>query len=153
VEERRAVCPAGKTSTQCSRLEEQETGKVTYRFEFSTHCHNCPLRQQCLGKDQRHRTITVGQHHTHLQARRHEQRTEAFRLRYRRRNAIEGTQSELVRGHGLRKARYCGLAKAGLQSYFTAAACNVKRWLRRTGWQLAQAAGPAGVQVSPAAAG
>ena len=152
VEERRAVCPAGKTSTQCSRLEEQETGKVTYRFEFSTHCHDCPLRQQCVGKDQRHRTITVGQHHTHLQARRREQRTEAFQLRYRRRNAIEGTQSELVRGHGLRKARYRSSAKAGLQSYFTAAACNVKRWIRRTAWQLAQLAQPASVQVSPAAA-
>jgi transposase len=105
-----------------------------------------------LGKDQRHRTITVGQHHTHLQARRREQRTEAFKLRYRRRNAIEGTESELVRGHGLRRARYRGLAKAGLQSYLTAAACNVKRWVRRTAWQLAQAAGPANVQASPAGA-
>ena len=152
VEERRAVCPAGKTSTQCSRLEEQQTGKVTYRFEFSTHCHACPLRQQCLGKEQRHRTITVGQHHTHLQARRREQRTEAFQRRYRRRNAIEGTQSELVRGHGLRKARYRGLAKAGLQSYLTAAACNLKRWVRRVAWQLAQVAQPASVQLSPAAA-
>ena len=149
VEERRAVCPAGKTSTQCSRLEEQETGKVTYRLEFGAHCHSCPLSQQCLGKDQRHRTITVGQHHTHLQARRREQRTEAFKLRYRRRNAIEGTESELVRGHGLRKARYRGLAKAGLQSYLTAAACNIKRWVRRSAWQLAQAAGPASVQASP----
>jgi hypothetical protein len=151
VEQRQAVCPAGKTSTQCSRLEEQKTGKVTYRFEFGIHCHDCPLSQQCLGKDQRHRTITVGQHHTHLQARRQEQQTEAFRLRYRRRNAIEGTESELVRGHGLRRARYRGLAKAGLQSYLTAAACNVKRWVRRTAWQLAQAAGPTSVQLSPAA--
>jgi hypothetical protein len=64
VEERTAICPAGQTSTQCSRLEEEATGKVSYRFEFSTHCHHCPLRGQCLGKDQRHRTVTVGQHHT-----------------------------------------------------------------------------------------
>ena len=105
-----------------------------------------------MGKDQRHRTITVGQHHTHLQARRREQQTEAFKLRYRRGNAIEGTESELVRGHGLRKARYRGLAKAGLQNYFTAAACNIKRWLRRTAWQLAQVAEPASVQASPVGA-
>jgi hypothetical protein len=39
VEERRAVCPAGKVSTQCSRLEAAATGKVDYRFEFSTQCH------------------------------------------------------------------------------------------------------------------
>ncbi|MBM3835449.1 MAG: hypothetical protein FJ403_19675 [Verrucomicrobia bacterium] len=35
VEERTGVCPAGKTSTQCSRLEEEATGKVNFRFEFS----------------------------------------------------------------------------------------------------------------------
>jgi len=29
VEERRALCPAGKQSTQCSRLEEEKTGKVS----------------------------------------------------------------------------------------------------------------------------
>jgi hypothetical protein len=139
VEERRAVCPAGQTSTQCSRLEEEGGHKVTYRFEFTTHCHNCSLRERCLGKDQRHRTITVGQYHTHLQARRMEQRTEAFKIKAQRRNAIEGTQSELVRAHGLRRARYLGLAKARLQSYFAAAACNLKRWIRRAVWQLAQA--------------
>jgi hypothetical protein len=140
VEERRAVCPAGQTSTQCSRLEEEATHKITYRFEFTSHCPNCSLRDRCLGKDQRHRTITVGQYHTHLQARRHEQRTEAFKIKAQRRNAIEGTQSELVRAHGLRRARYLGLAKAGLQTYFAAAACNLKRWVRRAAWQLAQPA-------------
>jgi hypothetical protein len=36
VEERRAVCPAGKVNTQCSRLVEEATGRVHYRFEFST---------------------------------------------------------------------------------------------------------------------
>lgn len=147
VEERRALCPAGQTSTQCSRLEEQGGQKVTYRFEFTRHCHNCRLRARCLGKEQRHRTITVGQYHTHLQERRSEQRTEAFKIKAQRRNAIEGTQSELVRAHGLRRARYLGLAKARLQSYFAAAACNLKRWVRRTVWQLVQSLGQAPAQI------
>ena len=56
----------------------------------------------------------------------------------RHRNGIEGTQSELVRGHGLRWARYRGLAKAKLQNYFIGAACNIKRWLRRVAWELEQ---------------
>ena len=56
------------------------------------------------------------------------------------RNAIEGTQSELVRAHGLRHARYRGLAKVKLQNYFIGAACNVKRWIRREAWKLQQAA-------------
>jgi hypothetical protein len=153
VEQRQAVCPAGKCSTQCSRLAEEATGKVSYRFEWSTHCHECPQREQCLGKGQRHRTLVVGEHHTVLQARRQEQQTAAFQARMKQRNAIEGTQSELVRGHGLRRARSRGLAKARLQNYFIGAACNVKRWIRREAWKLRQAAlALAGPAVSPDAA-
>ncbi len=139
VEERKAVCPAGKINTQCSRLIEQSTGKASYRFEFSTQCHDCSLRCQCLGKDQRHRSLVVGEHHTVLQARRREQATPAFKQRMKHRNAIEGTQSELVRAHGLRHARYRGLHKVKLQNYFIGAACNVKRWIRLEAWKLRQA--------------
>ena len=90
------------------------------------------------------RTLVVGEHHTALQTRRQEQHTQEFKQRMKHRNAIEGTQSELVRGHGARHARYRGLAKTKLQNYFTGAACNVKRWLRRLGWEMGQAtvAGP-----------
>jgi hypothetical protein len=140
VEERTAVCPAGKTSTQCSRLVEEATGKINYRFEFSTHCHDCSLRAQCVSQGPRHRTVLVTEHHTFLQARRQEQQTEAFQQRLKHRNAIEGTQSELVRAHGMRHARYRGLAKVRLQNYFIGAACNVKRWIRREAWKLQQAA-------------
>jgi hypothetical protein len=139
VEDRKAVCPAGKPSTQCSRLEEKDSGTVNYRFEWSYHCKNCPLRDQCVGAGQPHRSVVVGRHHTELQARRQEQKTEAFEKKSRRRNAIEGTQSELVRGHGLRKARYRGIEKNRLQNYFIGAACNAKRWIRRIIWEMRQA--------------
>jgi hypothetical protein len=148
VEERRAICPAGKENTQCSRLEEQTTGKVSFRFEFSTHCHDCPLRERCVGENQTHRTILVGEHHSHLQARRQEQQTEAFQQKAKARNAIEGTQSELVRGHGLRRARYRGKAKVRLQNYFIGAACNAKRWINRVIWEIKQAG--LGAKLSPA---
>jgi len=139
IAERRAKCPAGQENTQCSRLEEEKTGKVSYRFEWSTHCHKCPLREKCLGKDQKHRTLVVGAYHEVLQARRREQKTEAFAEEKKKRNAIEGTQSELVRGPGARRARYRGLAKVRLQNYFIGAACNVKRWIRRLQWEMNQA--------------
>ena len=150
VEERQAICPAGKLNTQCSRLEEEARGKVNYRFEFSTQCHDCLLRTQCLGKNQRHRTVVVGEHHSALQARRQEQGTPAFKERMKHRNGIEGTQSELVRGHGLRQARYRGLAKVKLQNYFIGAACNVKRWLRRQAWEMRQVMAAAAAQEATA---
>ena len=137
VGQRQAVCPGGKQNTQCSRLQEQATGRVSYRFEWDTStCAVCPLRQKCIRTDHPHRALVVGEHHALLQARRQEQQTKPFQQRMRHRNAIEGTQSELVRAHGLRRARYRGLAKARLQNYFIGAACNIKRWLRRTTWEL-----------------
>ena len=147
VEQKKAVCPAGKENTQCSRLAEEQTGKVSYRFEWSTHCRDCPLKDKCLGPGQKHRTLVVGEHHTHLQARRQEQKTEEFQKKSQRRNAVEGTQSELVRAHGLRQARYRGLEKVRLQNYFAGAACNAKRWIRRMIWQMNSAKiGPASVE-------
>jgi hypothetical protein len=67
------------------------------------------------------------------------------------RNAIEGTQSELVRAHGLRRARYRGLGKVKLQNYFIGAACNVKRWIRREAWKLHQAVSVSTAEVASAA--
>jgi hypothetical protein len=141
IQKRQAVCPAGKTSTQCSELKAKKTGRISYRFEWSTHCHECPLREKCLGKkdQQKHRTLLVGEHHDLLQARRREQKTKEFQQRCHPRNALEGTMSELGRGHGMKRARYRGLAKVSLQNLFIGAACNVKRWIRRVQWDLQQA--------------
>ena len=147
VEQRRAVCPAGKENTQCSRLEEEKSGKVSFRFEWSHHCRECPLRERCVGAGQKHRTLVVGEHYTALQNRRTEQKTQAFAQEMKNRNAIEGTQSELVRAHGLRRARYRGLKKVRLQNYFAGAACNAKRWVRRTLWEMRQSMKAAKVSV------
>ena len=134
--QRLALCPAGRSSSNCSRLREGATGKVSYRFEWGRQCQDCPLKNQCVGKNQEHRTLTVGEHHEHLQQRRREQKTEAFKQRMRQRNAIEGTQSELVRGQGLRQARYRRLPKVRLQNYLIGAGCNAKRWLSRIRWKI-----------------
>lgn len=150
VEQRRATCPGGHASTQCSQLEEEKTGKVNYRFEWSTHCRDCQLRAQCVPDGQKHRTLVVGQYHTPLQARRRQMKTAEFQRQMKQRNAIEGTHSELVRAHGLRRARYRGLKKVALQNYLIGAACNVKRWIRRMQWEMKQGMqpGPCVPQVS-----
>lgn len=137
---RTATCPAGEASTQCSRLEEAASGKVSYRLEWSWKCRECAQRGDCVGKNQAHRSLVVGEHHDALQARRQEMKTDAFAGLMNRRAAIEGTISELVRAHGLRQARYRGLKKVALQNWLTGAACNVKRWLRLTAWEMEVAA-------------
>jgi transposase len=137
VEQREARCPSGHQNTQGSRLEEQATGRVAYRFEWDTAtCAAGPLRQQGIATTHHHRSLVVGEHHTVLQGRRQEQRTQEFKQRMKHRNAIAGTQSELVRAHGLRRARYRGRAKSRLQNHFIGAACNIKRGLRRGAWEM-----------------
>ena len=140
VEQRRAFCPAGKESTQCSSLRVGKTNHVDYRFEWSTHCRSCSLRKKCIGSRQPHRTLVVSQHHTALQKRRREQTSEVFRTRMHRRNGIEGTHSELIRRYGLRRTRYRGKAKANLQNQFIGTACNINRWLHVMAWKLSRSA-------------
>lgn len=150
---RSAVCPAGQRSTNCSRLKEATTGRVNFRFEWShARCGACPRRAECVGPTQTHRTLVVGEHHRFLQDRRREMQTEDFQTEMHRRNAIEGTQSELVRAYGLRHARYRGLGKVRLQNYLIGAACNLRRLCRRLAWEAAQVnhACPARVTVQTA---
>ncbi|MFM8420522.1 MAG: transposase [Verrucomicrobiota bacterium] len=145
IDERRATCPAGVESTQCSRLDGEKAPGVQYWLEWNQGlCRGCPMKDRCLGTGQGHRTLVVGEHHMERQRRRREQRGPGFKERMRRRNAIEGTHSELVRAPGLRRARYRGLGRVRLGTYFVAAACNIKRWLRRVAWEGAKAAGMEG---------
>ena len=131
---RSATCPAGKLNTQCSRLEEKNQ-KVSYRYEWSTQCSECSLRDACILKSMNHRTVTVGENHNILQARRREMKTDAYKKDMHSRNGIEATISELVRGHGLRRSRYRGLVKTAMQNLFIGAACNIKRWANRIQWE------------------
>jgi transposase len=131
ITERKALCPDGKTSTNCSKLTEEKSGRVAYRFEFGSQCHSCPHKAACVPSALPHRTILVGAYHEELQQRRRDQQSEEFQLRMHQRNAIEGTISELVRGYSLRRARYRGFIKVDLQNQLIATACNIKRWFRK----------------------
>ncbi len=139
VAQRKAVCPAGHVSTQCSRLENQTTGQVDYRFEWSYHCDDCPLKSQCTKARAGRRMIVVGEHHDHLQQRRREMQTEAFQKAMHQRNGIEGTISEFARNGG-RRTRYRGLDKTSLCNYVHGAAINARRWIRWLQYQMSEAA-------------
>ena len=70
----------------------------------------------------------------------HQSDEAGFRERMKKRNAIEGTHSERVRTHGMRRTRFWGLGRVRLGNDFTAAACNIKRWIRRVAWEAGHAA-------------
>jgi transposase len=129
-EAQRATCPQGKVAPTWYRRESDEKdGYVGAEIQFKHECDGCPVRAQCApGKSGR--SLKVSPYYPILRQRRAEQKTAEFKERYKRRAAIEGTVSEVVRAHGGRRARYRGQAKARLQALFIGAATNLKRLVR-----------------------
>jgi len=136
VDKRQAVCPEGKLSTQCSRIKDSFMGTEYYRLEWASQCDNCPVQKQCTRSKSGRRTLVVGLRHDLVEQRRREMKEAGFSKRMHPRNGIEGTHSELVRGHGLRRTKYRGLSRVGLSNYFIGAACNVKRYLNLLAFQM-----------------
>lgn len=139
VASQRAVCPQGKTSTQSSHIKDRYMGTEYYRLEWGSQCDSCPVKKHCTRAQSGRRILVVGLRHDLVQTRREQMRAESFSQSMHPRNGIEGTHSELVRGHGLRRTQYRGLDRVSLANYFIGAACNVKRYLRRLAFQIEMA--------------
>jgi transposase len=136
IEKRQAVCPQGNLSTQCSRIQDRYMGTEYYRIEWASQCDCCPVQKQCTRSKSGRRILVVGLRHDLVQKRRKQMREAEFSKSMHPRNGIEGTHSELVRGHGLRRTKYRGLSRVGLSHYFMGAACNVKRYLNLLAFQM-----------------
>jgi len=129
--ERQVVrCPEGHDSSSWREHRDEAYGRyVRIRFRDAD-CAACPSRPRCLrGGERQGRQLRLHAHEAHeaLAAARVRQESKEGRRLYARRQGIEGTLSQGVRAFGLRRARYRGLAKTGLQHVATAAAINLDR--------------------------
>jgi len=118
-------CPAGKVMQQSSRTEKG----WLYRAR-ACDCRQCPLRQRCVPRTAKARTIhIVDGYEALLRARRERYRwDDATKDRYRRhRWIVEGVHGEAKTQHGLRRAVRRGLDNVAIQVYLTATAMNLKR--------------------------
>jgi transposase len=128
------TCPEGKTSSSWTPAIDGRNNAVI-KIKFSrADCPTCPSLSLCTRSKERRRTVTLRpeQQYKALQTARQKAATVDYQTEYARRAGIEGTLSEGVRAHGLRRARYIGLAKTHLQHLMTATAINFKRiftWL------------------------
>lgn len=121
------TCPQGITVKQSYH----DYQKDIRMFHFPMpECNKCPVQSQCTNDKDGRRTVGISSVNTELREAEIYNRTEQFKEDMKLRPPIEGKLSELVRYHGLRRARYRGLNKVGLQFYFTAAAVNIKRWIK-----------------------
>ena len=76
------------------------------------------------------RIFQISVDYDYLQRRRKEQKTKKFKEEMKVRAQVEGTISELVRFHGLRKTKYKGEMGRQLQYLLSACGLNVKRLLK-----------------------
>ncbi|GEN01957.1 hypothetical protein MRA01_64960 [Methylobacterium radiotolerans] len=132
-------CPAGHRSTawhEFTRRYHGEARGLRIRVCFDAAlCAPCPSRTLCTSARAQGRQLTLHPRAEHeaLAAVRVRQAGETGHL-YAQRRGIEGTIAQAVGAFGLRRCRYRGLARAGLQSLATAAALNLDRlaaWVAR----------------------
>jgi transposase len=133
-EREQVTCPQGKTSVTW-RTGLDEVGAPRIGVVFSrTDCGACAARPLCTPAKEARRSLYFHPRPEYeaLNAARVRMHDPAWKRRYRVRAGIEGTLSQGVRAFGLRRSRYIGLAKTGLQQVCTGAAMNVSRivnWL------------------------
>ena len=140
VDKREAICPQGNKNYQWSRIRDRYMGTEYYRIEWGSQCDCCSIKSQCTRSKNGRRILVVGLRHDLVQKRRKEMKEAWFSKSMHPRNGIEGTHSELVRGHGMRRTKYRGLSRVSLSHYFMGAACNVKRYLNVLAFQMRQTA-------------
>lgn len=123
------TCPQGKLSSTLRPSRDQRGNDVLYAAFRRDDCSPCGYLSQCTSATGRRRSVTVKPQPLYeaLAAARQRQRTEAFKAQYKTRAGIEGTISQGGRAFGLRRARYWGQAKTGLQHIAIAAAMNLVR--------------------------
>ena len=107
-------------------IERESLPSTTSHKPYAAHV----CKKECTNAADGRRTVSISNVNAELRDAEQYNRTEEFKNDMKLRPPIEGKLSELTRYHGMRRARYRGLSKVNLQCYFTAAAVNIKRWIK-----------------------
>ena len=129
MENQEATCPSGHPARLWSLHHGSgRKGRSLVAIAWGKQvCSRCPLRQQCLPPGQLQRVLRLSPYYTLLTSRRAEQKTPAFRERYRRQAGIEATFSHLVNVHRARRTPYYGSAKTLCYYASLAVGVNLRR--------------------------
>jgi len=127
-----ARCPEGKESTSWTdSAKHRGPGSVIHVQFRAADCRACVSRARCTRARSKYQgralALLPRPEYEALAATRAREGTVDRKRLYAQRNGIEGTLSQAVRAFGLRRSRYRGLAKTGLQHVATAAALNLDR--------------------------
>ncbi|WNF22720.1 IS1182 family transposase [Mesobacillus jeotgali] len=108
--------------------QKKKSGKQSYKYYFEREkCRVCPLRDQCVKGTRVGRILDVGINTPEFYGYSQEQKTDEFKVKYKKRACQEWKNGEMKNFHGLDRARGYGLKSMGLQAKLTALAVNLKR--------------------------
>ncbi|MEO0647228.1 MAG: transposase [Cyanobacteria bacterium J06650_10] len=121
------TCPEGKQSRTWN--EYAKPGKrARVKAIFDKHdCLYCASYKLCTRDVRRALSFLPKAQYDALEHARQVHRSDVGKERYKRRAGIEGTLSQGVRGFGMRRSRYRGLAKTHLQNVLIGTAINIDR--------------------------
>ena len=126
------TCPEGNVSKSWKpRVKLGNRAYVQVRFSRQD-CAWCDAKERCTRSPQRSLSFLPKAHYEALEQARAVHSSVEGKERYKRRAGIEGTLSQGVRGFGMRRSRYRGLAKTHLQNVLIGTAINIDRlvnWL------------------------
>lgn len=128
MEKKEAVCPAGKVCINWHYRKKTKSYHICYS---KSQCRDCRWIGKCVTDTRGKRILRVSEDYEFIEQRRKKQKTREFRKEMSVRAQVEGTISELVRKHGIRKARYKGQEGRALQYYMAACALNLRRFVKR----------------------
>lgn len=124
----KVMCPQGEFSVGW-RPETNQFGTAEIQVRFSPkNCQVCKAKALCTkSKHGRKLLLQPRERYDALQHAREFADTEEYAALYRERAGVEGTLSQAIRGLGLRRTRYRGLAKTALRNAAVGAAVNATR--------------------------
>lgn len=121
------TCPEGKVSASWKpRVKLGDRAYIQVRFSRQD-CSMCDAKKRCTRGPQRSLGFLPQAQYEALEQARTVYSSVEGKERYKRRAGIEGTLSQGVRGFGLRRSRYRGLAKTHLQHVVIGTAINFDR--------------------------
>lgn len=119
-----ATCPNGVAATRMSHIRANGGTCRRYGWHRSA-CDACPLRDRCLARSRRTRTLLLHPDEEEQRRARQQWSKPETKKRYRIRAQCERLINQMVR-HGARRARAWGLGFAQLQAHAIATVCNLK---------------------------
>lgn len=125
-------CPAGHVMTRKLKKPRKKDGGIIYRASKRLCNKSCPRRNECTtGGENSVREVQRNIYQDYIDCQIKKQNSPVWRAMLKKRKTmVEGSFADAKENHGMRRAKYRGLAKVQEQSFMTAIVQNIKKMVK-----------------------